>query len=163
VDIAHRDFTYLADSHASISIVVGDARLSMERELADGTAMPFDVIAVDAFSSDAIPVHLITREALDVFFRHLKPDGIVAFHVSNRFLLLAPVVQQLAADAHAHAIRIVDETDDDDFTSSEWVLVTRNDAFANDPQVRKLATAIKPIPGLPMWTDQFNNLYKILK
>ncbi len=163
VDIAHRDFTYLADSRATIAITLGDARLSMERELASGTAMPFDVIAVDAFSSDAIPVHLITREALDVFFRHLKPDGVVAFHVSNRFLRLAPVVQQLANDAHAHAIDIVDDPESDDFTSSEWVLVTRNDAFANDPAVRRATTAIKPIPGLPMWTDQFNNLFKILK
>ena len=163
VDIAHRDFTYLADSRAKIALAMGDARLSMERELADGSAMPFDVIAVDAFSSDSIPVHLITREALAVFMRHLKPDGIVAFHVSNRFLLLAPVVQQLAADAHAVAIDIVDDPDSDDFTSSEWVLVTRNATFAADEVVGKRSMPIKPIPGLPIWTDQFNNLFKILK
>ena len=163
VDIAHRDFTYLADSRATIAIAMGDARLSMERELADGSAEPFDVIAVDAFSSDSIPVHLITREALAVFMRHLKPDGIVAFHVSNRFLLLAPVVQLLAADAHAQAIDIVDDPDSDDFTSSEWVLVTRNATFAADDVVRKRSVPIKPIPGLPIWTDQFNNLFKILK
>ena len=168
VDIAQRDFTYLADSRATITIAMGDARLSMERELADGSAkssevLAFDVIAVDAFSSDSIPVHLITREALAVFMRHLKPDGIVAFHVSNRFLLLAPVVQQLAADAHAQAIDIVDDPDSDDFTSSEWVLVTRNATFAADDVVRKQSVPIKPIPGLPIWTDQFNNLFKILK
>jgi hypothetical protein len=163
VEIAHRDFTYLADSQAKITIAMGDARLSMERELADGTAMPFDVIAVDAFSSDSIPVHLITREALDVFMRHLKPDGIVAFHVSNRFLKLAPVVAQIAADAGVMAIDIVDEPDDDDYASSEWVLVTRNKAFVDDDTIHKLTTAITPIEGLRMWTDQFNNLFKILK
>jgi len=163
VDIAHRDFTYLADSAATIAIAMGDARLSMERELADGTATPFDVIAVDAFSSDAIPVHLITREALDVFLRHLKPDGVVAFHVSNRFLRLAPVVRQIADDAGVPSIDVVDEPSDDDYSSSEWVLVTRNRAFLDNPVVAKATTAIDPIPGLPMWTDQFNNLFKILK
>ena len=163
VAIAHRDFTYLSDSHAQIAIVMGDARLSMEREIADGSATPFDVIAVDAFSSDSIPVHLITREALEVFLRHLKPDGIVAFHVSNRFLKLAPVVRQLAVDAHAEAIDIIDEPDEDAFVSSEWVLVTRNTTFANDETVQKLASPITAIEGLPMWTDQYNNLFKILK
>jgi SAM-dependent methyltransferase len=168
VDIAHRDFTYLADSPAALTIVLGDARLSMERELDDekqtGTAATrFDVIAVDAFSSDSIPVHLITREALAVFQRHLKPDGIVAFHVSNRFLKLAPIVKQLAEDANTTAIDIVDDPDDDDYASSEWVLVTRNGAFLHNPHVEKATTAIEPIARLSMWTDQFNNLFEILK
>ena len=163
VDIARRDFTYLADTRATIDVALGDARLSMERELAARTAMPFDVIAVDAFSSDSIPVHLVTREALDVFFAHLKPDGVVAFHVSNRFLKLAPVVAQIAADANARSVDISDDPADDDETSSEWVLVTRNQAFLDNDIVKKASTAIDPIPGLPMWTDRFNNLFKILK
>jgi SAM-dependent methyltransferase len=163
VDIAHRDFTYLADSPAAKTIVMGDARLSMERELDRGDAVPFDVIAVDAFSSDSIPVHLITREALGVFERHLKPDGIVAFHVSNRFLKLAPVVQQLAQDAGLQVVDIVDDPDDDDYASSEWVLVTRNESFLHNPVIEKAATPIDPIRGLSMWTDQFNNLFQILK
>ena len=163
VEIARRDFTYLGDSKARIDIALGDARLSMERELADGSAMPFDVIAVDAFSSDSIPVHLITREALAVYMRHLRPDGIVAFHVSNRFLLLAPVVAQLATDAGVVAVDVIDDPDDDDYASSEWVLVTRNQAFLAQAEVRKRTSAITPIAGLPIWTDQFNNLFKILK
>jgi hypothetical protein len=163
VGIAHDDFTYLADSKATITIAMGDARLSMERELARGTATPFDVIAVDAFSSDAIPVHLITRDALTVFLDHLKPDGVVAFHVSNRFLRLAPVVLQIAVDAGVQAVDVVDDPDDDDYAGSEWVLVTRNQAFLEDPRVKKATTAIEPIAHLPMWTDQFNNLFKILK
>ncbi len=163
VAIAERDFTYLADTGASVSIALGDARLSMEREVADGSAMPFDVIAVDAFSSDAIPVHLITREALDVYLRHLKPDGIVAFHVSNRFLRLAPVVAQLAHDAGLIAANVDDEAKDAGALDSDWVLVTRNQAFLDRPAVRARISKIEPIPGLPMWTDQFNNLFKILK
>ena len=163
VAIARRDFTYLADSRAQVAIVMGDARLSMARELADGSALPYDIIAVDAFSSDAIPVHLITREALQVFLDHLKPDGVVAFHVSNRFLRLAPVVAQIAADAGSQAVDILDDPMDDDEASSEWVLVTRNRAFLDNPVVRRASTAIAPIPGLAMWTDQFNNLFKILR
>ena len=163
LDVARRDFTYLADSKAAITPVLGDARLSMERELADGSAMPFDVIAVDAFSSDSIPVHLITREALTVYFRHLKPDGIVAFHVSNRFLKLAPVVLQLAEDAGLTAINVIDDPNEDAYSSSEWVLVTRNQDFLDRDGVLDASTEIDEIPGLPMWTDQFNNLFKILK
>ncbi len=163
VTIAHRDFTYLTDSRARVDIAMGDARLSLERELADGSAIPFDVIAVDAFSSDSIPVHLITREALDIFVRHLKPDGVIAFHVSNRFLRLAPVVAQLADDADLDAVDIIDDPTDDDDTSSEWVLVTRSEAFLDRDAVRKQATEIESIDGLPMWTDRFNNLFKILK
>ena len=164
LDIARRRFTYLADSRARIEAVLGDARLSMERELAEGRPQRFDVIAVDAFSSDSIPVHLITREALAVFARHLAPDGVVAFHVSNRFLQLAPVVAQLAADAGLEAVDIHDDPEDSDvYSSSEWVLVTNNDAFLDRDEILDAAVAIEAIPGLPIWTDQFNNLFKILK
>ena len=161
--IARRDFTYLADSKAAIAIALGDARLSMEREVAAGGAMPYDVIAVDAFSSDSIPVHLITREALALYVRHLKPDGIIAFHVSNRFLRLAPVVAQLAHDAKLTAVDVIDDPKDNDYADSEWVLVTRNQAFLDQEAVHGRLSTIEPIPGLPMWTDRFNNLFKILK
>ena len=163
LDVARRDFTYLADSKAAITPVLGDARLSMERELAEGNAVAFDVIAVDAFSSDSIPVHLITREALTVYLRHLKPDGVIAFHVSNRFLKLAPVVSQLARDANVQAINVIDDPEDEAYSSSEWVLVTRNEDFLDRDAVVDASTEIDDIPGLPMWTDQFNNLFKILK
>ena len=93
--IAQRDFTYLQDSDATIELVLGDARLSLERE----PPQQFDVLVIDAFSSDAIPVHLITAEALGVYLRHMKPGGVIAFHVTNRFLNLVPVVAGLA-DAH---------------------------------------------------------------
>ncbi len=162
-DVARRDFTYLADSRADVAVVLGDARLSMEREIAEGRPMRYDVIAVDAFSSDAIPVHLITREALAVFLAHLKPDGIVAFHVSNRYLDLAPVVAQLADDAGLSAIDVSDEPADEDYAKSEWVLVTRNDTFLDRDDVLDRSNEIAPIPDLPIWTDQFNNLFRILK
>ena len=93
--IAQRDFTFLRDSDATIEVHLGDARLSLERE----PKQDFDVLVIDAFSSDAIPVHLITTEALGIYRRHMKPGGIIAFHVTNRFLNLVPVVEALA---HVH-------------------------------------------------------------
>jgi len=163
VGIARRDFTFLADSRASTEVVLGDARLAMERELAEGSARPFDVIAVDAFSGDSIPIHLITREALKVFMRHLKPDGIVAFHVSNRYLDLSPVVGQLADDAHLTAVEIYDRTEAPGLQTSIWVLVTCNADFIGRDDVRRRRSPIAPVPGLELWTDQYNNLFRIIR
>ncbi len=94
VGVAKKWFTYVADSPAKTEIVLGDARLSMEREAPQG----YDVLAVDAFAGDAIPVHLITTQAVTEFLRHMKPEGVIAFHVSNRFLDLKPVLLAIAKD-----------------------------------------------------------------
>src|SRR5258706_5887722 len=109
VELAKSEFSYLADSEARIEVAVGDARLTLEREAPQG----FDVLAVDAFSSDAIPVHLITRESLAVYLRHVKPDGIVAYHVSNRFLDLVPVVARIASENGVQAGVVSLEPDHD--------------------------------------------------
>lgn len=162
-EVARRDFTYLGDTQADVRVILGDARLSMEREVAEGRPMLYDIIAVDAFSSDAIPVHLITREALATYLAHLKPDGVVAFHVSNRFLDLPPVVLQLADDAGLDAVNVVDEPDENEYASSEWVLVTRNEAFLDRDEVLDKSREITPIGDLPIWTDEYNNLFRILK
>ena len=124
----------------------------------------FDVLAVDAFSSDAIPVHLITREALQVFLKHIKPDGAVAFHVTNRYLRLAPVVRQLAEEAGYEAVLITDDAEDDKYLSrTDWVIVTKNREFIEDEEVKAKRVVIEPIPGMRPWTDDFNNLFQILK
>ena len=163
IAIARREFTYLADSDATIELELGDARLSLEHE----PPQNFDILAVDAFSSDAIPVHLITREALALYLRHVKPDGIVAFHVSNRFLELVPVVARLARENGAHAVAVYEgagEDEDDSRTQSDWVLVSR------DPKALqgKEFTAVGAEPaedreGLRTWTDDYSNLIQILK
>jgi SAM-dependent methyltransferase len=159
VTVARRDFTYLSDSGARIEIAIGDARLNLEREPSQG----FDVLAVDAFSSDSIPVHLITREALGVYLRHMKPDGIVAFHVSNRFLNLAPVVARLAAEHGVHAV-LVDEESDEDRTTSTWVLVSRDQKALERPEIVE-AGASEPDTrdDWRTWTDDYSNLVQILK
>ena len=159
LEIAKKYFYYLPESDAQIETALGDARLVLEREPAQG----FDVLAVDAFSSDAIPVHLITREALAIYLRHIKPDGAVAFHVTNRYLRLEPVVKQLADEVGYASILISDEAeDDDDLSRTDWVIVTKNRAFIEDPEVKEKSSPIKPIPGMRPWTDDFNNLFEIL-
>ncbi len=158
VAIARRDFAYLGESRAQVEMALGDARLSLE----SGAPENFDVLAVDAFSSDSIPVHLITREALQVYFRHMKPDGIIAFHVTNRFLELGPVVAALAKDAGAYAVEIVD-TGDDDKTQSTWVLVSRVPAALAHPEIVAVSSPVISQPAWRLWTDDYNNLLQVLK
>jgi SAM-dependent methyltransferase len=161
VEIARTEFTFLADSDASIEVALGDARLNLERE----APQRFDVLAVDAFSSDAIPVHLITREALGLYLRHVKPDGIVAFHVSNRFLKLVPVVARLAAEHGAHAVVISESGGDDSSrTQTDWVLVSRDPkALEGDAFVEAKAEPAEDEEGWRTWTDDYSNLVQIFK
>jgi MFS family permease/SAM-dependent methyltransferase len=163
IRIAQNEFTYLADSKAAIELQLGDARLALERE----APRSFDVLAVDAFSSDAIPVHLITREALGVYLRHVKHDGIVAFHVSNRFLDLIPVVARLAKEHGAHAMLVRDDPDEEeDYRRSrtDWVLVSRDSAALKRPAIGERGAAPpEDRPGWRTWTDDYSNLIQILK
>jgi hypothetical protein len=159
VEIAQSEFTYLKDSKAGTEISLGDARLSLERE----APHEFDVLVVDAFSSDSIPVHLITKEALTVYLKHVKPDGAIVFHVTNRFLKLAPVVKKLADDLGLYSALIIDDADDTAFSKTDWVIVTRDQALIAREAIAQKATEIDVIPGLRLWTDDFNNLYQILK
>ncbi len=159
VTIARSEFTYLSDSQATLEISLGDARLSLERE----APHEFDVLVIDAFSSDSIPVHLITKEAMAVYLKHVKPDGAIVFHVTNRFLKLAPVVKKIADDLGLHTALIVDEADESVFSKTDWAIVTRNRALVDSEAIASKTTAIDVIPGLRVWTDDFNNLFQILK
>jgi len=158
--ITRHYFTYVGKSRGRVEVVNGDARLSLEAE----APQRYDVLAVDAFSGDAIPVHLITSEALEVYRRHLQPDGVVAFHVSNRYLDLAPVVKQLADHAGMKAVLISngDDTTHDAF-SSDWVLVTNNQTLIDALQFSKDREDIKMPSGLKRWTDDYNSLLPILR
>jgi spermidine synthase len=163
IKLARNEFTFLGDSGAKVEVALGDARLTLEREPPQG----FDVLAVDAFSSDAIPVHLITREALGIYLKHVKSDGIVAFHVSNRFLNLIPVVARIAKEQGAHAVLVNDDPDDDDESlrsKSDWVLVSRDAAaLAREPIVKGGAEEAEDQPRWRTWTDDYSNLIQILK
>jgi len=163
IEVAMREFTYLRDSKAKIELSLGDARLALERE----KGQRFDVLAVDAFSSDAIPVHLITREALGVYLKHLAPDGIVAFHVSNRFLDLIPVVARLALEHGAHVMLVRDDPDEEEDpkrSRTDWVLVSRDPAAFKRPEIaERNPEEIEDRTDWRTWTDDYSNLIQILK
>ena len=158
--IARTQFRFLTLCMAPNEVVLGDARLSLERE----QSKQFDVLAVDAFSGDAIPVHLLTRQAYALYWRHLKPDGVLAVHVSNRYLSLAPGVALAAAETGKQALLVsIDEDDEKEIASSDWVLVSSRPGFFEQPEIKEATAKISPIAGLRTWTDDYSNLYKILR
>ncbi len=164
VELAYREFTFLTATPAKTAVVLGDGRLSLERE----EPQQYDVIAVDAFSGDAIPMHLLTRESLAIYVRHLKPDGVIAFQATNRFVDIAPVVERLAAEHGMTSVMITDypsSTDGVDYwlSSTDQILITRNRSLLEHEKIRSVAQRIDPRPGFPVWTDDFNNLLTVLK
>jgi hypothetical protein len=162
--LAKSAFSYLSSSPATIDYVIGDARLSMERESAAGDLQGYDLLAVDAFSSDSIPVHLITQQAVELYFRHLRPDGILAVHISNRFLDLKPVLANIAHAAGLEARLVTDSPPDDSSASTtDWVLIARSASAFQNKRLVDVAEPIEPNPHFSLWTDQFNNLIDVLK
>jgi SAM-dependent methyltransferase len=159
VEIARREFTYLSESAASIDIVLGDARLAMERE----TPQDYDIIVVDAFSSDAIPVHLITREALETYLRHLAPGGVIGFHVTNRYLDLRPVVKRLADERGLKTVVVADDGDLVHGASTDWVLLQRDGSLFDTKPFEGATEDIEVPSNLRPWTDDFSNLFQVLK
>ena len=158
IRIANTWFTYLKDSPGTMQTVLGDARLSLERE----PPQDFDVLAVDAFSGDSIPVHLITLEAVAEYLRHLKPEGVIAFHVSNRFLDLKPVLLAIAGK-HGLEYAYLHETGEGGGTTSDWVLLTRYKPFILRPEIVEATEPVAPRPDWRLWTDSHNNLVQVFR
>lgn len=159
----HRLFTYLADCMGKVEVVQGDARLSLERELREGKPQGFDVLVIDAFSSDSIPVHLLTREAVAVYIKHLaRPDGILAIHISNRYLTLQPVVRGLA-DAFACDASLVDVSDDGPYWGSTWVLLAPQGDVLARSGIDDDAEELTPDKAVRLWTDNYSNLFQVVK
>lgn len=158
IRVANTWFTYLKDSPGKIETVLGDARLSLERE----PPQQFDVLAVDAFSGDSIPVHLITVEAFTEYLRHMKPGGVIAFHVSNRFLDLKPVLLAIA-ERHHLEYAYVHETGEGGGTTSDWVLLTRNKPFLLKQSIVEATEPVAPRPDWRVWTDDYNNLVQVFR
>jgi hypothetical protein len=161
VKIANQQFTFLRDSEASISIVLGDGRLSLEGESPQG----FDVLVIDAFSGDSIPVHLLTREAFELYFRHLKTDGVLAVHVSNQYLDLEPVAAGAANWLGKEAVVVNREIDNSQGVyASSWVLLGSHSGFLARSAIEK-AGQILPAggPEVQLWTDNYSSLWRVLK
>ena len=160
--LATSTFTYLKDSKAKTELVMGDARLRMEGE----PDQQYDVIILDAFSSDAIPVHLLTLEAFANYQRHLKKGGAIVVHVSNRYLDLHPVVYRIAEKIGFPAITIDDNDtafEDDGFYGSDWIIMSRDAKLLQQPLLHDVASAPVEFSArvLP-WTDERSDLLRIL-
>ena len=160
VEIANRDFTFLRDSQAKIQIIPGDGRLSLERE----SPQQFDLIAVDAFSGDSIPVHLLTRQAFELYFRQLKPDGVLAVHVSNLYLDLQPVVKGAAAAMNKEAVLITNQNDlSQGILGANWILVGSRQGFAGQVEIERAGNILNTFSGGQLWTDEYSSLFKLLR
>jgi hypothetical protein len=157
-------FSFLADSQAKIEIVPGDARLSLEGELVSSGSQRYDVLALDVFSSDSIPIHLLDREAFDLYLQHLQPDGILAVHISNIHLDLVPVVWSLADYFDLSRIVIEDPGNGVENFPSIWVLLTRQPSLLEMPALLSRALPMDGyVSPVRLWTDDYSNLFQILK
>ena len=157
--IARKWFHYLPDCRGQCEVVGGDARLMLEREQDE----PFDVLVLDAFSGDAIPVHLLTREAFEIYQRRLKPNGFLVVHITNSYLYLAPVVQRLADRFQFRTTRIVTPSDADRLLFHADYLVLSKDAAFLEQTPSQLPERAEPELEVPLWTDHFSNMFQILK
>ncbi|MCL4795132.1 MAG: fused MFS/spermidine synthase [Bryobacteraceae bacterium] len=159
-NIANDYFTYLKDTEAVTEIVLGDARLSLEREAPQG----YDVIAVDAFSSDSIPVHLLTIEAMRLYKKHLKEDGILGVHISNRYVDLEPVVARAAAELGRRAWMITTQDNDDGSCyGTNWVLLTAREELLETDEFRLNGREAVPPSNMRLWTDDYSNVFRVMQ
>ncbi len=162
MEIANRDFTYLRDTPARVETALGDGRLVLESER---NSQHFDLLVMDAFSGDSVPVHLITKEALETYFFHLKPEGILAINISNKYLDLQPVMERAAAAYHKVALVYRYEPADDSFLcfACTWTLIMDRTTLDAHPDLRRGAQELHPERPFRTWTDDFSNMYSILK
>jgi len=157
--LASTCFSYLSNCEGRVEFAIGDARLCLEREAAQN----FDLLALDAFNSDAIPVHLLTSEAFEVYQRHVKSDGVIAVHISNKCLNLEPVVLALARHFNLQAAVIAYGTDNCRIFGSTWVLLSRQGAVLQAPSIQRAARSPQPnLDRLRLWSDDFTSLFEIL-
>ena len=164
VVIARSEFSFLADSRAATEVVLGDGRLALEREAPRG----YDVLGVDAFSGDSIPMHLVTREAMALYIKHLAPDGVIVFQATNRYVDLTPVVKRLASEFGFEAVLVSDVPAEANgvaywYSSTDQVIVTRNRKLLAAAPLAEVAQPIADRPELPTFTDAHHNLLRILK
>ena len=160
IELARWWFTFLADSPAKIDILPGDARLSLET----APSQNFDLLVVDAFNGDAIPVHLLTAQCLDLYLRHVAPRGLIAIHISNQHLDLEPVVRTLAAHVGLTAVKISAASEDQFDYDSDWMLLSRDPAVLQREPIRGAITpAATNGRTVPLWTDDYSDLIRILR
>jgi len=164
VDLANDEFTFLRHSAAKIHVVLGDGRLSLERS----APRAYDILGIDAFAGDSIPMHLVTREAMAVYVRHLAPGGVIVFQATNRYIDLMPVVKRLANEFEMDAVLVSDvpsfKTGPEYWLSpTDQILVSRDKALLRTGSLRYVATSIEDRMDLPTFTDAHHNMFRVLK
>jgi hypothetical protein len=158
--IARELFTYLRETPAHADVVLGDARFSINRD----NSGPYDVLVLDAFSGDAVPVHLLTQQALTLYRRHLTPDGILAFHISSQYLNLEPVLAREAQQAGMRSVTVHSAGDENSgIFIADWVLLTKNEQFLMQPEVAHTAHPSILRSSVSLWTDDYSSILPILK
>ncbi len=162
--IARAYFTYLENCEVTPEIVLGDARLQLEREVNQDGARQYDVLIADAFSSDSIPLHLLTLESMQIYKSRLKPNGVLAFHVSNRFLILENIVKVLALEIGMEAVVVDDDQEDNEiYNSSKWVLVTSDSSFIRSIVERGLNEDWPAARYSARWTDDYASIVPVIR
>ncbi|HVO84619.1 MAG TPA: fused MFS/spermidine synthase [Syntrophobacteria bacterium] len=160
IEIARREFTYLRDSQAEIDVTLGDGRLSLESE----PSQEFDVLVVDAFTGDSIPVHLLTAEAFALYLRHLKPDGVLAFHITNMFLDLRPVLAQVGRRIGKEGYVVYADGDENSGTDwAVWVLFTTDETRLALEKLGQPLQKIQTREGVNLWSDDYSSVFSVLR
>ncbi len=157
--VAQHLFTYLRDSAAQVDIKEGDARSSLTGE----PSQKFDVLVIDAFSGDAIPLHLLTTEAVALYKRHLAPGGILAFHISNQHVNLEPPIALLAKAAGMKVMHVTSLQNEQrgEFTA-DWMLLTENPDFFTRPEVASKVRPPAENRNVRLWTDDYSSLLPLI-
>jgi hypothetical protein len=158
-----RYFSYLKDCRAGLEVIPGDARLSMESELKSGQPQDFNLLAIDAFSGDAIPVHLLTQEAFQIYLNQLKGDGIVAVHITNTYFDLRPVLQSVAEHFKLRYALFHTDGDGGVTSYSDWVLLSRDPTIVNSLPGASANLGVPLKPDFALWTDDYSNLFSVLR
>jgi len=158
-------FTFLKDSKADVTVVTGDARISLEQELSTGQRQNFDILVLDTFSSDSIPIHLVTKEAFTLYLEHLAPNGVIAAHISNRHLNLQSVLWKLAQEFDLQMVMIAKPASADAGSfPSEWVVLTQDPLLFEIPAIKSRAIPFTDFDSsVRLWTDDYSNLFQLLK
>jgi spermidine synthase len=159
IDIAKKYFWYLTSSKSKIDYLVGDGRLSLEREPSN----QFHMLSVDAFSSDSIPMHLMTVEALQSYKKQIREDGAIVYNVTNRLINLAPMVKLIAEQEGMEAILIANRPSEPDLYRTDFVVVTQNKKLIAELKKGQDYKPIETLPKLKVWTDSYNNLFDVLR
>jgi len=155
-------FSFVPNCKADVNVILGDARISLENEEPQG----FDVLVLDAFCGGTPPVHLLTKEAFNVYLQHMRNGGIIAVHISNRYLDFRPIIWKLADEFNLNLVRITSEADNLLSYESDWILLTKDRDFLHQNNISDASTATvadKDLASIEMWTDDYSNLYQILR